>query len=63
MKIPFDVKYRIEHRSGQVQASSLEIWARNSAEARLLAREVIRARCGEPAAYVHAEPQGEGARR
>lgn len=63
MKIPFLVKYRIEHRNGNVQSSTMEIMARNAAEARLLAREIIQARCGEPAAWVHAEPAMEGAAR
>lgn len=63
MKIPFSVKYRIEHRNGNVQQSTMEIMARNAAEARVLAREIIKARCGEPALWVHAEPVLEGLRR
>ncbi len=61
MQIPFDVSYRVESADGWVQRGKLVIWAEKAAMARVRALEQIRARCGERKAFVHAEPQREGA--
>lgn len=59
MKIPFTVRYRIDHKTGQQQRGAMTIYAATNRDARVLAREVIRTRCGEPAAWVNAEPAVE----
>lgn len=60
MQIPFDVSFRVEARDGWTQRGEFVVWADKAAMARVKAREIIQARCGERAAYVHAEPQQEG---